>query len=142
MSNLPIDTSSGGFFVTSPPPPRIGRPGLADPPEPLIVGLISPTNNPPEQRPSARRRWPTGSTCRRLGASSWHRPRAPAAPARTPPVVEGVVHGMAGVLGGHEHGGDCGDVDLTRHRGLGLRGHVDDLLAEHRPPSPMLERLS
>ena len=46
-------------------------------------------------------------------------PGHPAAPARSPLVVEGVVHGMLGSLGGHQHGGHGGNVDLSRH---GVRG--------------------
>ena len=44
-------------------------------------------------------------------------PGHPAAPARTPVAVEGVVHGMLGGLGGHQHGRHGGDVDLARHGG-------------------------
>src|SRR5262249_21371413 len=58
-------------------------------------------------------------------------PGDPAAPARTPPVVEGMVDRMIGVLGGHQHGGDGGDVDGVRGGDGRRRGRLDDLLAEH-----------
>src|SRR5437764_589265 len=51
---------------------------------------------------------------------------------------EGVVHRMLGVLGGHEHGGDGGDVELARREEWGCRrGHLDDLLAEHSGVGPL-----
>ena len=54
---------------------------------------------------------------------------SPGSPAtqRVPPGpgqgVEGVVHGMIGVLGGHEHGGGGGDVDLGLAWGPEVRRH-------------------
>ena len=46
-------------------------------------------------------------------------PGDPAGASRSPMVVEGKINGMVGSLGGHQHRGDGGDVDLARG---GVRG--------------------